>query len=187
MSAEFSPVRRGPNPLRGRPRPGPGEWGAVASSAGSLGWIIYDGQCPSCRGWAARWGPIWTRRGFVLAAFHEAWVRHVPELEVCGEPDEMKLLLPDGRCLGGVDALGYLCRRIWWLWPVGLLLGIPAIRALSGVVYRVWARHRFRDTVACELHPPESPRAAEPIRSRGPSEGKTVPPPDRSPGPAAPG
>jgi hypothetical protein len=47
-----------------------------------------------------------------------------------GSRDELLLLLPDGRTASGFDAVSILARRLPLFWPVGVLGGLPGLRAM---------------------------------------------------------
>ena len=57
-------------------------------------------------------------------------------------PEEMQLMLPDGRCLGGMTALAYMARSVWWLWPGAILVELPGLRFIAKAGYRWVARNR---------------------------------------------
>ena len=119
------------------------------------GWIFFDGSCGLCDRWRREVGPVAERRGFHLAALQEPWVQR--RLGLHGEvPEEMKLERPDGRILGGVDALVYVWRFVWWAWPLFLAAQIPLFRQLLWRLYRPLARHRHQ-MGACPMRdePPE--------------------------------
>ena len=63
--------------------------------------------------------------------------------------DEMLLLLPDGRLLGGVDAYIHLSARIWWATPLALLASTPGLNFLTRRLYAWIAAQRFGISRAC--------------------------------------
>ncbi len=59
-------------------------------------------------------------------------------------PDEMKLLLADGRIIGGADAVAALACAVWYLTPAGWLMRLPGLRQLAAAAYRWVAANRQR-------------------------------------------
>ena len=56
----------------------------------------------------------------------------------------MQLVLPDGRVLGGADAVPELLRRIrGWGWVAGVF-ALPLVRPLARVIYGWIARNRMK-------------------------------------------
>lgn len=110
------------------------------------GWVLYDGDCSLCTGWASRFGRVLRRAGFTLATLQSGAGR----LDVCpaSEPTEMLVLTPDGRTFGGADGLVQIARRVWWAWPLFALAQIPGVLSLLRAVYRWLAanRHCLGDT-----------------------------------------
>jgi predicted DCC family thiol-disulfide oxidoreductase YuxK len=115
------------------------------------GWVLYDGICPVCTSSVERWGPLLRRRGFGFAALQTEWVRLRLGLQPGEFPAEMKLLLPDGTQLGGVDALIALGRTVWCWWPVAVLASWPGFNALAWLGYRWIARNRYCLGDVCAL------------------------------------
>jgi predicted DCC family thiol-disulfide oxidoreductase YuxK len=114
-----------------------------SGEAVAAGWIFYDAECPICTRSILRWGGAWARRGFhwvPLQTPGAAARLRVPEAALL---EEMKVLLPGGRVLGGADALAFLFRAVWWLWSVGALLSAPGLRLLGRALYRWLARRRY--------------------------------------------
>ena len=63
----------------------------------------------------------------------------------------MQLVLPDGRVLGGADAVPELLRRIrGWGWVAGVF-ALPPVRPLARVTYGWIARNRMK--ISCALPP----------------------------------
>ena len=66
----------------------------------------------------------------------------------------MQLVLPDGRVLGGADAVPELLRRIHgWGWVAGVF-ALPPVRPLARRVYAWIARNRMK--LSCAVGPRES-------------------------------
>ena len=106
------------------------------------GWLLYDGECGVCCGLADRWGGLAQRAGFSLAELQADWV--CERLDSDETPNELKLLLPDDRLLGGADALVEICRHVWWSWPLWLLSRLPGVMLLLRWLYRRVATRRHR-------------------------------------------
>jgi len=107
------------------------------------GTLFYDAQCPLCRAALKCVGPIFARR-----RFHWLPLQSPGAVQRLGIPEaalleEMKLQLPDGRVLGGIDSWIYLCRSVWWLGPLGLVLSVPGLHAVAQAAYRWIARNRY--------------------------------------------
>ncbi len=131
------------------------------------GWLLYDGGCPFCAGWAARLEKPLTRRGFDLAPLQSPWVRECLDLPLSEPFTEMRLLTVEGRDLGGADALVHLARGIWWAWPLFAVSLLPGVRPLLRAGYRWVARDRHCRGGVCSV-------AAAGSRSMGPEERRGV-------------
>jgi predicted DCC family thiol-disulfide oxidoreductase YuxK len=115
------------------------------------GWVFYDAACPLCVAGVRRIGGLFARRGFVwkpLQALDAPMRLCLPLTEVVGE---VKLLFADGRMAGGVDAWAELFRTVWWLRPLGWLMGLPLFRPVGHAVYRRLARNRHCLGGGCRL------------------------------------
>ena len=113
------------------------------------GWILYDGRCPICRRGARRMGAVVLRRGFKLSPLQRRWVRDLVERQPEPVGDELLLLLPDGRLLGGVDAFVHLAWRVWWAWPFAVLASLPGLNFLARRFYAWFAANRLGISRAC--------------------------------------
>lgn len=116
-------------------------------------WVFYDHQCPVCRATIGRWRRVFEARRIEFAALQAPWVRERLGLAPGELPDEMKLLTTDGRILGGAVAIAWMCRRVLWLWPLGVLMGVPGLDVVTRWVYRWVARNRYCLGDVCELPP----------------------------------
>jgi predicted DCC family thiol-disulfide oxidoreductase YuxK len=130
------------------------------------GWVLYDADCPLfCRFalWARR--PL-ARKHLALAPLQSPWVRQQLDLPHSQLLAEMRLLLPDGKCFGGSDALLQIAKFFWWTWPIRQLARIEIINAGLRVAYRWLARHRACAGGSCAIaithrrSPPRSIHAA---------------------------
>ena len=120
--------------------------------AGVCGWVFYDAECRFCVAAMKRWGGLFARRGFVwlpLQSPGTAARLGVSEVQLL---EAMWLQLADGRVASGVNAWSELMRRVWWLWPLGMLMALPGFNAIARVVYRWIARNRYCLGGSCKIH-----------------------------------
>jgi predicted DCC family thiol-disulfide oxidoreductase YuxK/uncharacterized membrane protein YphA (DoxX/SURF4 family) len=114
--------------------------------SGPMDRIWFDGTCGMCTASVGRMQKLLRRRGFVFEPFPSD----------SPIPDELKLDTRNGRTLGGADPLIYICRRIWWAWPMWALAQIPRVMPLFRAAYSVVARNRYRVSGACSIRAPHS-------------------------------
>jgi predicted DCC family thiol-disulfide oxidoreductase YuxK len=107
------------------------------------GAVFYDADCPVCVGTVRRWGDIFRPRGFEFVPLQSQRARQTLGLAEGELPAEMKLLRNDGSVAGGPDAIAWMCRHVWWLWPAGLLMRAPLLRDVTDAAYRWVARNRY--------------------------------------------
>ena len=109
----------------------------------SVGTVLYDGECSICTGSVRRFRRVLRAAGYGLETLQNARP---------GKPmTEMLILKPDGRTIGGADALVEIARRIWWAWPIFALAHIPGMMPLLRVTYRKFAANRYCMNGACRL------------------------------------
>src|SRR6266850_6058238 len=121
------------------------------------GWVLYDGDCPLCVGWARRAERILLKRGFGLGPLQSPWVKEHLNVEEGERFSEMRLLLTDGRAPGGADALVEISRRIWWAQPFVWLSKVPGALPVLRSAYRwVADRRACRGATSCGIHREES-------------------------------
>ncbi len=111
--------------------------------------LVYDGFCGFCRRWVDRL-ERWGLRGVDLVpSQHRQERSDLPVISDDQVDREMVMVLPDGRVLGGGDAMSALWRLVPRLRVVAWLLGLPGISRLRDLGYRWVAARRRRG--ACAL------------------------------------
>jgi predicted DCC family thiol-disulfide oxidoreductase YuxK len=106
------------------------------------GWIYFDGECRFCVEHRKRWGSIFERRGFVWRPLQTPGTADRLGITEMQLQAEMWLQLADGRTFSGINAWSAVMRRVWWLWPVGVVLALPVFNAMGRALYRWIAKHR---------------------------------------------
>jgi len=114
------------------------------------GWVCYDAECRFCIRLAKQFSGTLAGRQFELVPLQAPWVRERLGLDD-EPPEEMRLLKPDGKTVGGADALIEIGREFWWAWPFRGLGRIPAIMRLYRAGYRWVARNRGCAGGECDL------------------------------------
>src|SRR4051812_37401413 len=89
------------------------------------GRIFYDAACAACVCGRTRAGRLFQSRGFEWLPLQTPVTAARLEVSQSALEIRMHLLAADGRVLYNADALGVLCRSVWWLWPAGALLLVP--------------------------------------------------------------
>lgn len=113
------------------------------------GWVFYDADCPLCVAGVRRIGGLFVRHGFVWEPLQRPGVAAKLGASQSDMLGELKLLLADGRVVGGADAWAELFRSVWWLRPLAWLMQLPALHGLSHAGYRCLARNRYCLSAAC--------------------------------------
>lgn len=124
----------------------------------ALGWLFFDAECEHCRK-IARWlAPILQRRGLAVAPLQDPRVGALLGMTREELLREMRVLLADGRNLGGADAVVALAQEIWWARPVIWLSRLPRGMEALRRWYRAIAQRRQCAALSCPL-PAASRRA----------------------------
>jgi hypothetical protein len=74
----------------------------------AAGWVCYDGECAFCLGWVRVTEKVLRQRGFGFIPLQTPWVRarlNATEVELMAQG---RLMLPDGRILGGAETAVFL-------------------------------------------------------------------------------
>ena len=109
------------------------------------GVVIYDGHCRFCTGQVLRLAR-WDRRGrLAFMSLHDPRVaQRYPDLTPEQLMEQLYLITPDSRRLGGAAAFRRLTRQLPRLWLLAPLLHIPFSLPLWQWCYRQVAKRRYR-------------------------------------------
>jgi predicted DCC family thiol-disulfide oxidoreductase YuxK len=106
------------------------------------GSIYFDGECRFCVAHRKRWGSVFEHRGFVWVPLQTPGTAARLGITEAQLQAEMWLQLADGRRFSGIDAWSAVMRRVWWLWPVGVVLALPGFNAMGRALYSWIAKRR---------------------------------------------
>ena len=107
--------------------------------------LIYDGTCPICSSTVA-----WIEENEKEGSFEmvpcqtEALDKRFPDVKRDNCMKAMHLVLPDGKILGGEQALPEIFKRLRRYQPVAVLFKLPGAKVLSRIFYRWFAGRRYR-------------------------------------------
>jgi predicted DCC family thiol-disulfide oxidoreductase YuxK len=107
------------------------------------GWVGFDALCPVCSALERRWNPVLAPRGFPFVPLQNPTFARRLGLRPGELPEEIQLVLADGRRLGGADALRFLAAQIAWLAPLAWISGFPGIRTVTNRAYAWVAENRY--------------------------------------------
>lgn len=105
--------------------------------------IVYDGECAFCARQVMRLRRLNGRRGRAEPFQNPRLAAHYPQLTPEHCTREMKLILANGRILGGAEAAvrALALRRAWWI--VAWLYYVPGVRQACDAAYRAIAARRW--------------------------------------------
>lgn len=116
------------------------------------GWLFFDAECGFCTR-IARWlAPILERRKLAVAPLEDPRVGALLGMSREELMREIRVLLPDGRQLGGADACVALAEEIWWARPLVWVSRIPGGMEMLKNGYRSIAMHRSCVAVTCPVN-----------------------------------
>ena len=115
------------------------------------GWIYFDAECRFCVAHRRRWGRVFERRGFVWLPLQTPGAAERLGVTDAQLRAEMWLQFADGRTFSGVNAWSAQMRRVWWLWPLGVVLALPGFNAAARALYRWVAKNRHCLGGACAV------------------------------------
>jgi len=117
----------------------------------SNGWVLYDGHCAFCVRWLHFWSPVLRRRGFEVDTLQADWTADALGMTQEETLRDLRLLTATGTTYAGADVYLYLARKIWWLWPFGVLFSLPGFNSLIWAGYRWFASNRQCISGNCTL------------------------------------
>lgn len=115
---------------------------------------MYDGACGFCTWWIPLWRRTISKCSYDIAPLQADWVREKLKLDQTDLANDIRLLLNDGTLINGADAYIYGMKKVWWSFPVGFILGLPAFRQITWAFYKIFNRNRFLLSKVCRLKPP---------------------------------
>lgn len=115
------------------------------------GWVFFDRDCEVCQSLACRFRSTLEKRGFGLAPLQDPRVALLLGLASHELMQEMQVLTPAGKVLGGAQAITFLAGQIWWAWPVHAAARLPGMPSLLRAGYRWFAEHRH--CLTCAVSP----------------------------------
>jgi predicted DCC family thiol-disulfide oxidoreductase YuxK len=130
-----------------------------AEATSFRGWIFYDRDCSFCGDLALRFETVFAKRGFHFEPLQHEWVLRRLNLTRDKALEEMRVLTEAGEVFGGVDAVIFLARQLWWGAPGAILARLQFVHAILDRLYRWVAAHR-----TCAINTTNSP--AIPARTR---------------------
>jgi predicted DCC family thiol-disulfide oxidoreductase YuxK len=113
------------------------------------GIVCYDGECSLCANLIGRWGHRLRRAGFRLAPLQLPAIQR--RLGITRVPDEMKLITPQGRIMGGADAVVAIAEGLGLSHGIARGARSPLVRPLLRQLYAVVARHRGCADDVCRI------------------------------------
>lgn len=115
------------------------------------GWILYDGQCGFCYRSVHLWRNVAERRGFAVKDLQSAQADGSLQVPQENLLDDIRVLIPGGKCIPGADAYLFVARQIWWAWPFYAIFSLPGFNWLLWRGYRWLNRNRYRLFGTCQL------------------------------------
>lgn len=117
----------------------------------SRGWVCFDRDCIVCTSLARGFQRTLETRGFGLAALQDPRVQVLLNLPPAELLREMRVITTEGEVYGGVRAIAYLARLIWWAWPLYAAARLPVVSRLLDAGYRWFADHRSCSSGKCAV------------------------------------
>jgi predicted DCC family thiol-disulfide oxidoreductase YuxK len=120
-------------------------------SRAARGWVFFDRDCSVCTSLARRFCRPLEARGFGLAALQDPRAQALLALPPQDLLREMRVATSAGKVYGGAQAIVYLARQIWWVYPLFLAAKLPNVPRVLDAGYRWFADHRACVSGVCSL------------------------------------
>jgi len=117
----------------------------------SRGWVFFDRDCGICTSLARRFRSTLETREFGLAALQDPRVQALLDLPPEDLLREMRVATDEGEIFGGAEAIVFLARQIWWVWPLHAAAKLPGVPRVLEACYRWFADHRTCSSGACSI------------------------------------
>jgi predicted DCC family thiol-disulfide oxidoreductase YuxK len=117
------------------------------------GWVFFDRDCTVCTSLARQFRRPLEKRGFGLAALQDPRVQALLAVSPEDLLREMRVAAVDGKTYGGVEAVVFLARQIWWAWPLYAAAKLPGVPRILDACYRWFADHRTCVSGLCSVSP----------------------------------
>lgn len=122
--------------------------------------VLFDGQCNFCRSQINVLKRLDGKHRIEFVSLHDPLVQErYSDLTYEQLMDQMWLVTPQGKKLGGADAVRYLTLLLPILWPVAPLMHIPGSMPIWRFLYRQVAKRRYKlagrscdEGGTCSLH-----------------------------------
>lgn len=115
------------------------------------GLIIFDGSCGVCSTFIGRRAEFFKRHGFSIVPLQEPWIRELTGLEECDLLQAIHLYTKDGEVLKGIDFIEKLASKVWWMYPIYLLMQIRVLKSIFAWLYAKFADNRQQISKICKL------------------------------------
>ena len=125
--------------------------------------VIFDGNCRFCQLQVKRLKSFDRSNSLSFVSLHDPFVKaNYSDLSHDQLMDQMYVVTPDGMKFGGAEAIKFLSRKIYTLWPIMPFLHIPFTLWFWQAGYNAIAKRRYKISQklagndecagACEIH-----------------------------------
>jgi predicted DCC family thiol-disulfide oxidoreductase YuxK len=113
-------------------------------------WIFYDGICNFCKNSAIIFEKSLKKRNCKIKPLQNKTVMKILRIRDGDVLPEMKIIGNDRKVYGGARGIIFLCKKIWWAWPLWALAHLPLTMNIMDNIYKWVAKNRHR-AVLCEI------------------------------------